>query len=165
MDEDRTQMGPAARAGMSVPEYEARAWDMARNLVHPAAFYVVIQVVGLTRLTAHPVFREPGAGWLELALFVASFLGAWAVFYSTMLRDAGLRSLTVTFLVPLAFLALVVGWVALPAVVAMSDRDLATAALALVAPGPVAWIVTMVRWSRARREMAAMLDVTRDDAA
>lgn len=159
---ERAQRGQAAESGLSVPEYERRVWDMSRNLVHPAALYALIEVVGLTRLTSHPAFHRVGSGawgpvrW-EWALFLASFLGAWAVFYSTLLRDAGLRSRTVTLLVPAALLALLAGWLLLPAVADMSDAQALAAAAALAAPGPLAWIVTMARWRRARAEVRAVL--------
>ena len=154
--------GQAARAGMSVPEYERRVWDMSRNLVHPAALYALIEVVGLTRLLSHPVFHREGSGafgpvrW-EWLLFLASFLGAWAAFYSTLLRDAGLRSRTVTVLVPAALGALLLSFVAFPALDEMSDGHALTAALLLAAPGPLAWVVTMRRWRSAEREVRRIL--------
>jgi hypothetical protein len=141
-----------------VPEYERRVWDMSRNLVHPAAIYALIQVVGLTRVTSHGVFHRVGSGsfgvvrW-EWMLFLASFLGAWAVFYSTLLRDAGLKSRTVTFLVPASLLALCAGWTALPPVERMTDAQALWAAATLAGPGPVAWAFTMLRWRRARAEV------------
>ena len=159
MTEDRRRAGPAERAGLSVPEYERRVWDMTRHLVHPAFVYVVLQVVGIARLVGHPSFHDPGVGlYREWGLFLASFLGAWAVFYSTLLRTSGLRSLTVTFLVPAAALGLVAVWVAFPPVAEMTGTQLLVACAALAGPGVVAWPVTMIRWRRARREVAHLLE-------
>lgn len=153
----KRQVGPAEESGLPVDEYERRVWDMSRNLIHPAALYVLIQVVGLTRLTSHTVFHRADNAWWEWGLFGASFLGAWAVFYSTLLRDAGFRSLTVTVLVPLSLLVLVAGWIALPGLDEMSAGQAVGHALALAAPGPLAWGVTMLRWRAARREAAPLL--------
>ena len=154
---DQRSEGPAAEAGLTVAEYERRVWDMSRNLVHPAALYALVQVIGLTRLTSHAGFHQPTTGWWEWALFLASFLGAWAVFYSTLLRDAGLRSLTVSVLVPLAVVTLAVSWIALPGLGDMTASQALWSSIALAGPGPLAWIVTMLRWRKARREATAML--------
>ena len=105
------------------------------------------------------MFQEPGAGvWRELALFLASFLGAWAVFYSTMLRDSGFRSLGATVLVPLAVLGLAGGWIFLPAPEEMTGGQVLAASLLLAGPGPVGWVFTMRRWRASRREAAHILE-------
>ena len=150
--------GPAARAGMSIAQYDWHVRDMAKNLLHPAALYVVLQVVALTRLLPHPAFREPGAGWWrEIAVFVCGFLGAWAVVWSTLLRDAGLRSWTVTILVPLTLVGVLVLFVAFPPVAEMTSRRLVAAVLLVSAPGPIAWAVTWARWRSEKRRAAALL--------
>ncbi len=149
---------PAARAGLPVPEYKRRVWDMAKHLVHPAGIYALLQVLGMTRLLAHPLFEEPGAAWgREIALFAAGFLGAWAVLLSTLLRDAGLRSMTVTLLVPLTALGCGAVWFAFPAPDRMDESTLLMACLVLSGAAPIAWVGTVVRWYRARRECAAIL--------
>src|SRR5262245_19114184 len=89
------------RGGFTIKEYEGRVWDMARHQIHPTFLFVAAQVAAATRLLAHPAYAGDGAGLREAALFLAGFLGAWGCFYSTLLRVAGLRSLTVTFVVPL----------------------------------------------------------------
>ena len=154
--------GPAARAGMSLDEYEHRVWDMAKSVVHVPAMYAVAQVVGLTKLVAHPVFQQPTVGGMrEAAVFLCSFLGAWAVFYSTLLRDAGLRSLTATLLVPLSVLASLAVWSALPEVGEMSRAELWTAVAILAGPGPIGWVITMRRWRIEKRRAAPYLEGTR----
>ncbi len=154
--------GPAARAGMTLDEYEHRVWDMAKSVVHVPAIYAVAQVVGLTKLVGHPVFQQPAVGGLrEAAVFLCSFLGAWAVFYSTLLRDAGLRSLTATLLVPASLLAALAVWFAFPAVDDMTRQALWTAVAILVGPGPLGWVITMRRWRIEKRRAAPYLEGTR----
>jgi len=147
---------PKTKGGFTLREYEVRVWDMARHVLHPTFLYVLAVVVGGTRLVQHPIVDERGTGTLvEAGLFVAAFLGAWACFYSTLLRDAGLRSLAVTLLVPLAFAVTAALFVAFPAPPEMSRGEFALAAALLVGPGPVGWVLTLVRWRRHRREQAA----------
>lgn len=144
------------KGGFTLREYEARVWDMARHVLHPTFLYLLAVIVGGTRLHAHPILDEPGTGRLvEAGYFAAAFLGAWACFYSTLLRDAGLPSLTITVLVPLAFAAAAAAFLAFPAPSAMTRTEFALAAALLVGPGPVGWVATMVRWRRHRREHEA----------
>ncbi len=154
--------GPAARAGMSMAEYETRVWDMAKSVVHIPAIYAVAQVVGLTKLVGHPLFQEPVIGaWRETGVFLCSFLGAWAVFYSTLLRDAGLRSLAATILVPAAVLAAIAVWTLFPPVGEMTRIDAWWAVTALVGPAPLAWTLTMRTWRVEKRRVAPLLKGTR----
>jgi hypothetical protein len=143
--------------GFTVKEYEARVWDMAKHVLHPTGLYVVAYVAGATRLLAHPLLDEPGtSAAVEISLFLGGFLGAWACFWSTMLRDAGLPSRTVTFLVPLAAVTALALWGALPRPAEMDGRMFAAAAITLGAPAVVAWIVTWLQW---RRQRAAHIDL------
>ena len=146
------------RGGLTIREYERHVWDMARHQIHPTFLFVAAQVAGATRLLDHAAFQAPG-GWAgEAAFFVAGFLGAWACFYSTLLRVAGLRSATVTVLVPAAVLAALAAWFVFPAPADMSRGQLVAAALLLVLPGVVGWPVTMLRWRAARREASSLID-------
>lgn len=149
---------PLAKGGFTIREYEVRVWDMARHVLHPTFLYVLAVVAAGTRLTAHPLLDRPGVGgWIEAGLFLAAFLGAWACFYSTLLRDAGLPSLTITVLVPLAVVAAAAVFLAFPPPASMSAEAFAAAVALLVGPGPVGWAVTMVRWRRHRRAAAPLL--------
>lgn len=148
---------PAARAGMTLEQYNWRVRDMAKNVVHVPALYVLALVAGLTRLLPHPFFEDPGGWWSEAIFFVCGYLGAWAVLYSALLRDAGLRSWTATFVVPLAALVAAAIWIALPAPAEMSAAQAAWAAALLAGPGPLAWAVTMRRWRIEKRRVAHML--------
>ena len=147
-----------AKGGFSVREYETRVWDMAKHVLHATFLYVLAVVVGGTRLLFHPLADEPGTGaFVEAAIFAAGFLGAWACFYSTLLRDAGLRSLAITLLVPLAWAAAAALFFVFPESAAMTRGEFALAAALLVGPGPIGWVATMVRWRRHRREHASVL--------
>ncbi len=146
------------RGGFPLREYEGRVWDMAKHQLHPTFLYVVAQVAGATRLLDHASFQADGAALREVALFFAGFLGAWACFYSTLLRVAGLRSVTVTVIVPAAALAALAIWFVFPAPAAMSQTALLAAALLLAGPGVVGWLATMRRWRAARREAARLLE-------
>jgi hypothetical protein len=146
---------------MTVREYERHVWDMARTQLHPSFLYVAAQVAGATRLLQHAWFSGPGAGWGEALLFAAGFLGAWACFYATLLRVAGLRAVTVTLLVPLAAAAALAIWFVLPAPEHMSRTTLLAASLALAGPGALAWPFAMRRWRAARREAAELLEAER----
>ena len=131
---------------------------MARTQIHPAFLFVAAQVAGATRLLSHAAYEDGGGSLREAALFLAGFLGAWACFYSTLLRVAGLRSLAVTVLVPAAALAAVAIWTLFPAPAAMSPTQLLAAEASLVLPGVIGWVLTMRRWRAARREAARLLD-------
>jgi len=148
------------RGGLSVREYERRVWDMAKHQIHPTFLFVAAQVAGASRIVEHVLFRDAGGAALESALFVAGFLGAWACFYSTLLRVAGLKSVAVTFLVPLAALAALAVWFAFPSPAEMSRGQVLAASLLLVGPGAIAWPATMRRWRAARREAASLLAET-----
>jgi hypothetical protein len=145
------------RGGLTVREYERHVWDMAKHQIHPTFVFVAAQVAGATRLLDHAVFQE-SRGWaLETAFFVAGFLGAWACFYSTLLRVSGLKSVAVTILAPTAVLAALAVWFVFPATAEMSRGQVLAAALLLVLPGVIGWPLTMRRWSAARREASSLL--------
>jgi len=145
------------RGGLTMREYEKRVWEMAKHQIHPTFLFVAAQVAGGSRLLDHAAYLEPGGGLREAALFVAGFLGAWACFYSTLLRVAGLSSLAVTVLVPLAVAAALAVWLVFPAPDAMSGGTLVAAEVALAGPGVLGWALTMRRWRVARREAESAL--------
>ncbi len=65
-----------------------RVWDMVGNLLHPTALYVVLQLVILDHVSEVNPFRGQGPlSPLMLGCYATQFLGAWAVFYTTLLRD------------------------------------------------------------------------------
>lgn len=147
-----------AKGGFTVKEYETRVWDMARHVLHPTALYVTGVVAGGLRLLEHPIVDEPGRGGIvEGALFLGAFLGAWACFYSTLLRDAGLPSRTVTFLVPLAWIAAAFLWFGMGEPAALSRSDFAVGALFLLGPAVPAWVLTQISWRRQKQMHAHLL--------
>lgn len=140
---------------MTVREYNRHVWDMAKHQLHPTGIYVVLAVLGTTHLSANPWFREPGIGWWrELGAFGLGFLGAWAVLYSTLLRVAGLKSLTVTFLVPYTLLALLYVYFAMPDPKLQTLSELSLSVGVLLGPAVPVWGATMWRWQQAKRETA-----------
>jgi hypothetical protein len=145
------------RGGLTVREYERHVWDMAKHQIHPTFVFVAAQVAGATRILDHAAFQGSGGWALETALFVAGFLGAWACFYSTLLRVSGLKSVAVTVLAPTAVLAALAAWFLFPAPTEMSRGQVFAAALLLVAPGVIGWPLTMRRWNAARREASSIL--------
>ena len=133
-------------------EVNRRVWDMALNLVHPALFYVLFQLVILDHLLESPAlaFRsvmDPAA----LGLYGAQFLGAWTVFYATLMRDMGLGSSWGTILLLAAVAAVAAQYAVFP--------DPATASSAAVwwflgvqiLLSCTGWAMTMVRWQRGKR--------------
>lgn len=151
---------PAPRrvaGGFTVAEYERRVWDMAGSVLHAPAIYVLAFVAAATRLLQHPASDGPGALAVEGALFAAAFLGAWACFYSTLLRDAGLPSLTITVLAPAAAATALALWFVAPGPDDAAPAVFWTGAAALALPAPLAFALTWRRWRRLRREHAHLL--------
>ncbi len=149
---------PHERAGLPVLEYHWRVRDMAKSVLHAAGIYVVAEVAAMSKLLGHPWFEATGlGGWREIAVFGAGFLGAWAVVLSTLLRDAGLRSWTVTLLVPFTVVVVAAVCVAFPPAAEMSSAQLAVALAGVSAPGPIAWGLTLRRWRMERSRAARLL--------
>jgi hypothetical protein len=145
------------RGGFTIREYERHVWDMAKHQLHPTLVFVAAQVFGATRLLEHALYQAPGGLACELALFLASFVGAWACFYSTMLRVAGLPSRAVTLLAPTAIVAALAIWFVFPSPAEMSPFEIRAASALLVGPGVLAWPLTMRRWRVARSEAASII--------
>lgn len=140
----------------STADVNRRVWDMTLNLVHPAFFYVVFQLVILDHLARSPALA--GRSPLEpanLALYGAQFLGAWTVFYTTLLRDMGYRSPWGTILL-LASLAAVVSQYFLFPDPASATAGAAWAFLGVQMALPVVgWPLTIISWSRLKRRWVA----------
>ena len=155
---DRPAGAYRTKGGFAIREYERRVWDMARHVIHPTFLYVIAVVAGSTRLLQHGIADTPGTGWqVELALFLAGFLGAWGCFYSTLMRDAGLASSAARLLIPLAVLGALAVWTVFPAPAAMDERTFWIAAACVVGPGPLGWAEAMLRWRSHRRQHADVL--------
>ena len=77
----------------SVDEKDRRIWDMVLHLLHPAAIYVLFQLLLLDHLYDAPVLgREGPLSPVSLGIYACQFVGAWAVLYTVLLRDMGFRS-------------------------------------------------------------------------
>ena len=145
--EKRADLGPESTA-----QVERRVWDLALNLVHPALFYVVFQLVILDHFGRSPALA--GKGPFEpssLGLYTMQFLGAWTVFYTTLLRDMGYRSPWGTILLLSAFASVIAQYFVIPSPSGAS----ASAAWALLgiqmALAGAGWSLTMLRWTRLKR--------------
>lgn len=76
------------RDPVAVRAYESRVWDLAKNLIHPAAIYAVCQILIWMALEENPAFQSPDFNfWSRTVVHAAQFAGAAAVFLGTLLRD------------------------------------------------------------------------------
>jgi hypothetical protein len=149
---------PPGRDPAEVRQIHARVWDLVKHLVHPAALYVVLQLVVAGHLGENPALSDARHGsHLWLVLFAGQFLGAWAVFYSTLLRDAGIRSYTALALVGLSAAGLAGQFLLFPDAAAMSRGWIRGAIAWHLVPAVVLWAVTMVRWQLLKRRLARLL--------
>jgi hypothetical protein len=140
-----------ARSPREIRELEGRVWDLTRNLVHPAFVYAALQVAFWCALERNPAFRGAALSFLERsAIHAVQFLGAWAVFYGTLLRDMQLRTRVVTVLLWLAVIGIAAAWL-WPAPDALATAPALRALLVVeLAAAAAGWVVTMVTWVRAK---------------
>ncbi len=124
-------------------EFNERVWDMVLHLAHPGFLYVVFQIMIITRLGAHPIVRE-----YDLLIYLAQFLGAWTVFYTTLLRDMGLRSRSGTVLALLAMVGAAAVYFLVPDPRRVSDEIVSIFLLVQLVPAVLLWIWTIVYWRR-----------------
>ena len=107
-----------ARKALSKPslaERNAAVWDMVLNLVHPAFLYVLLQLLLLDHLSDTSALREfHPVHPVSLLIHLLQFLGAWAVFYTVLLRDMGHVSPEGTILLLAALAAVVLQWILFP---------------------------------------------------
>jgi hypothetical protein len=138
---------------------------MVLHMVHPTAIYVVLQMVVVGYLSLSPAFAfSRQYGWPYYLTFGGQYLGAWAVFYSTLLRDAGLPSRTALVLVVLALVGVVVQFVVLPSPRDLNDGQVAMVLAYHLAPATLGWGWVLWRWRRAKRALAAVIEERASDA-
>jgi len=121
----------------------------------PALVYAGLQVVILTRLGAAPALREfVESPPVEAGVVVLQFAGLSAVFFSTRLRDMGMRHLASPLLLWVALLGAILGFVLFPAPEEAGRVSLvAFLGVQLAAAGAgAAW--TMVSWGHAKVRFA-----------
>jgi hypothetical protein len=157
---------PPHRDPAEVRELHFRVWDLVKHLVHPAALYVVLELLVAGHLGENPALSSARHGsHLWALLFAGQFLGAWAVFYSTLLRDAGIRSYTALALTGMAAFGLAAQLVAFPDPAAMSPGWIRLVLAWHLVPAVALWVVTMVRWTRLKRRLARLIDGERPGGA
>ncbi|MAG56800.1 MAG: hypothetical protein CMJ83_10955 [Planctomycetes bacterium] len=136
----------------TIAQINRRVWDMTLNLLHPAAFYVLFQLLIGDHFSQSPALAgrhvlHP----LSLLLYGFQFLGAWAVFYTTLLRDMGYRSAWGTILLLCALAGVILQFVVFPRpqdASAASSWAFIAVQLVLAAAG---WGFTFRRWRRLKR--------------
>jgi hypothetical protein len=149
---------PRPRSPEETRELNRRVWDLVLNLVHPAAIYVCIQIAVSCHLWQSPLLSDARSyGFLYYGLFLAQYLGAWGAFYSTLLRDAGIRSYAAVALVGSAGLGLAVQLWRFPEPRLLTQGWLTAFLLWQVVPALIGWAWTFVRWRRAKRRLARVL--------
>lgn len=136
------------RTAEEVRSYDRQVWDMVQHLVHPVALYVLLQVVISSRYADHP-----GLDGLGVAVFAAQFLGAWAVFLGTLLRDMEFPSYVPLVLVLLALAGCAAMFV-LPHPANSSAPAVRVFMACQLVPAVVAWTVTWTRWRRLKARHA-----------
>jgi hypothetical protein len=146
----------APRSSDEVREYESRVWDLTKHLVHPAFLYVVFQVALWCALERNPAFRGGDLSfWEHAAIHAAQFVGAWGVFYGTLLRDMRFRTRVVTAVLWLAAAGAATAWLwPAPESVAASP-GLWALLIAELAAGIIGWMIIMASWLRAKARHAA----------
>jgi|GEM_PF-5029033 thioredoxin 1 len=141
--------GPERRA--EIRATDDRVWDMVGNLLHPTAIYVLLQLVIWDHLSTASLFREHGPlSPMMLAIYAAQFLGAWAVFYTTLLRDMGKPSRGGTVLL-LAAVATVLAQVLLPPAEELPQWALLGMGGLQFLLAVIVFLLTWLRWRREKR--------------
>lgn len=136
-----------------VREVDNRVWDLVHNLVHPAAIYVLLQLFILDRLSRTPLLHPFGPLHpVSLAIYCAQFLGAWTVFYTTLLRDMGYGSVFGTLLLLWALLgAILCPWILANAENAAEGRTAAFLGAQLL-PAVISWPWQWQTWRKRKSE-------------
>ena len=135
-----------------IAETNDRVWEMVLYRIHPCFLYVVLEIVIASRLAAHPASRS-----LEWPLYGAHFLGAWAVFYSTLLRNAGFRSVAGPALVLFAAASLVVQYFVFPDVAEATTASVRLFHFVQGGTAAAVWAGVFVRWLFLKRVALAAL--------
>jgi uncharacterized membrane protein HdeD (DUF308 family) len=141
-----------------IQRFNDRVWDLTIHLVHPTLFYVLFQLLIRDHASSHSTLRSishfhPIALGLDLGLF----LGAWAVFYTTLLRDMGFFAPSGTVLLWTSFLSCVIQYVALSPMESESSTTLMIFLGVQFLIAGIGWTETMLRWAREKRLHALSL--------
>ncbi|MSR75617.1 MAG: hypothetical protein EXS14_09150 [Planctomycetes bacterium] len=148
---DSAQDHAARERAAEIRATDDRVWDMVGNLVHPAALYVLLQLLIIDRFSNVPPWSTSGPlSALAIGLYVGQFLGAWAVLCTTLLRDMGLRSCGGTLLL-LGASATVVLQYLLPIPAEMPTWFALTLPSMQALLGGVVFLLTWLRWRREKK--------------
>jgi hypothetical protein len=142
---------PRPRSPDEVRAYERSVWDLTRNLIHPAFLYVVFQVTLWCGIERNPGFRGAALSfWEHTWIHALQFLGAWGVFYGTLLRDMRFQTRTVTIVLWLAAAGAAAVWLWPGAGTPDATPALRAILYVELAAGLVGWLVTIAAWFRAK---------------
>lgn len=135
-----------------IRDHYHRAWDLTIHLVHPTLFYLLFQLLLRDHLGDHPDLRALGIFHpLCLLLDAGIFLGAWAVFYTTLLRDMGFRAPSGTILLLSGLVSAAAQYIFIPRPAEAAAAPVwGLLALQAAAAGAL-WVETMWRWRRLKR--------------
>jgi len=151
-----------ARTPEEVRELNRRVWDQVLNLVHPAAIYVCLQIAVSCHLWQSPLLSGArGYGLLYYGMFLAQYLGAWGTFYSTLLRDAGIRSYAALVLVAGSALGLAGQFWLFPNPRLLTQGWLLGLSAWHVVPALLCWAWTFLVWRRTKNRLAHVLPEVR----
>ncbi|MFT7616473.1 MAG: hypothetical protein ACI97A_000095 [Planctomycetota bacterium] len=149
IDETAKTTKPAdVRTPEEVEEYNDQVWDMVFRKVHVVALYVFLQIVLVSFFQTHAAYRS-WSGWV----FVGQFLGAWTVFYGTLLREMGFRSRSGAILIVIGAISIIPAAVGEP--MGWSDATVQRILLAQSLPGALLWGLTLFRWRILKRQYLA----------
>ena len=151
-----------SRGPSEVREYEGRVWDLTKHLVHPAFLYVVFQVTLWCGIQRNPAFRgrEPGF-WIATLIHALQFVGAWGVFYGTLLRDMRFQTRVVTIVLWIAAAGAAAAWL-WPEPESIDTSPWFWGLLIVqLAAGLAGWAIVMIAWLRARSQHAVGESETR----
>lgn len=130
-----------------------QVWDLTTHLVHPTLFYVVFQMLIRDHMGDHSSLRSLGFfHWKALALDFCLFLGAWCVFYTTLLRDMAYKVSSGTVLLWTSLLGCAAQYLLFRDVEGMDSRTVSGFLLGHALLALVLWAATMVRWRRLKQE-------------
>ena len=99
----------------SILEKDDAVWDLVFHLVHPSFIYVILQLVTFSHFQGSPELRGmPPLSLPAVLLYGGQFLGAWAILYTVLLRDMGLKSPEGTWLLLLALAGAILAYLLIP---------------------------------------------------
>ena len=140
----------AHRSPDEVRTYNRRVWDMVLFQLHPVLLYVILQILVVSHLAAHPLFRQ----W-EWLIYGGQFLGAWACLCAVILRESGMVARSALGLVLIGVVGVVVQYVVAPRPTEANDARIMWLVAGQLVPAAIAFVVTVPRYLAVKRELDA----------